>query len=163
MLQNKSLWYVLLLLISVSSCDSNRVFDVYKSVPNQWHKDSIITFNITPPDSVNPYDLFVNIRNNNDYKYNNLYLIVGIDFPNGKIIKDTLQYAMAKPNGELLGSGFSDTKENKLWYKEKMTFNENGEYLVRIQHAMRENGVVQGIEHLDGITDIGFRIEKPSN
>ena len=160
--QNKSLWYVLLLLIGVSSCDSNRIFDSYKSVSNQWHKDSIITFNVTPTDSVNPYDLFVNIRNTNDYKYNNLYLIVEIDFPNGKVIKDTLQYTMAKPNGELLGSGFSDVKENKLWYKEHMMFEENGDYKVSIQHAMRENGVVDGVEYLEGITDIGLRIENPS-
>ena len=68
-----------------------------------------------------------------------------------------------RPNGELLGSGFSDVKENKLWYKERMIFEENGNYQVSIQQAMRENGKVKGVEYLQGITDIGFRIEKPSN
>jgi gliding motility-associated lipoprotein GldH len=143
------------------SCDSNRVYDVYKSLPNQWHKDSVVIFKINPPDSINPYNLFVNLRNNDDYKYNNLYLIVEMNFPHGKIIKDTLQYRMAKPNGELLGTGFTDVKENKLWYKEQVVFKETGEYTINIQHAMRENGKVNGVVNLEGITDVGFRIEKP--
>lgn len=141
------------------SCDSNHVYDVYKSIPNQWHKDSLVSFKISPPDSIRPYNLFVNLRNNDNYKYNNLYLIVEMNFPNGKIIKDTLQYRMAKPNGELLGTGFTDVKENKLWYKEGVIFNESGEYIINIQHAMRENGKVNGVINLEGITEVGFRIE----
>jgi gliding motility-associated lipoprotein GldH len=163
MLKN-SFWLVLFGCTFVCSCDSNRVFDEYKSVPNQWHKDSIISFNVIPPDSINSYNLFVNLRNTNEYKYNNLFLIVEIDYPNGKILKDTLEYKMADPNGKLLGTGFTDVKENKLWYKgfvKPFIFNESGEYKIKIQHAMRQNGQVNGIENLVGITDIGFRIEKP--
>ncbi len=148
------------------SCDSNRVFDTYKSVPNKWHKDSIISFNITPPDSTKNYNLFVNLRNTNSYKYNNLFLIVEMVYPHGKIIKDTLEYRMADPTGALLGKGLTDVKENKLWYKGSdptFSFTETGEYIVNIQHAMREHGKVHGVVELEGITDIGFRIENINN
>lgn len=163
-MQKNSFWIILFGCAFVCSCDSNRVFDEYKSVPNQWHKDSIISFNVIPPDSTNNYNLFVNLRNTNEYKYSNLFLIVEMDYPNGKIQKDTLEYKMADPNGKLLGTGFTDVKENKLWYKgfnRPFVFNESGEYKIKIQHAMRQNGQVNGIENLEGITDIGFRIEKP--
>jgi gliding motility-associated lipoprotein GldH len=159
-MQNKLSWFFVTLLFGFTSCDSNRVFDAYKSVPNKWHKDSIIEFNITPPDSILPYDLFVNIRNTSDYKYSNLFLIVEMNFPNGKVVNDTLEYLMTKPNGAFLGTGFSDVKENKLWYKEGVIFSETGEYKVKIQHAMRENGNIKGVENLEGITDVGFRIEQ---
>jgi len=161
-----SFCFILITSVLFSSCDSNRIFDEYKSVPNQWHKDSIISFNVTPPDSINNYNLFVNLRNTNDYKYSNLFLIVEMDYPNGKIEKDTLEYKMAEANGRFLGTGFTDVKENKLWYKgfkEPFVFNENGEYKINIQHAMRQNGQVNGIDNLEGITDIGFRIEKAKN
>lgn len=160
---SKGYWIVLIAGIVLSSCDSNQVFDKYKTVPNQWNKDSIISFNITPPDSTKAYNLFVNIRNTSAYKYRNLFLIVDMNFPNGKVIKDTLEYEMAKPNGELLGTGFADVKENKLWYKESVIFKEKGEYKVNIQHAMRKNGDVEGIDELEGVTDIGFRIEPAKN
>ncbi len=156
-----NLWYLFIIFIlGFSSCDSSQVFDEYKTVPDSWHKDNVITFSISPPDTLKPYNLFVNIRNTSDFKYSNLYLIVEMNFPNGKVTKDTLEYLMAKPNGEFLGTGFSGVKENKLWYKEAVVFSENGEYKVNIQHAMRENGSIKGIENLEGITDVGFRVEK---
>ena len=107
--------------------------------------------------------MYVNLRNTNDYKYNNLFLIVSTKFPNGKTIIDTLEYRMANAQGEFLGSGFSDLKENKLWYKENVVFKELGEYEFTIQHAMRENGRVEGIKDLEGITDVGLRIETIQN
>ena len=154
-----SLW-LLVCSLALVSCDSNGVFDEYQSTSNAWHKDSIKQFKIQAPDSINAYNLFVNLRNNNDYKYSNLFLIVEFNFPNGKTIKDTLQYKMAEPSGKFLGTGFSSIKENKLWYKEDFVFNESGEYLVKIQQAMRENGKVNGVKELEGITDVGFRVER---
>lgn len=152
-----------LIVFSLLACDSNRVFDEYRSVSNQWNKDSILSFKVTPPDSINAFNVFINLRNNKDYKYSNLFLIVSTKFPNGKVIKDTLEYRMARPSGEFLGTGFTDVKENKLWYKENVIFNEIGEYEFTIQHAMRKNGSVDGVMNLEGITDVGLRIEKPSN
>ncbi|WP_308991833.1 gliding motility lipoprotein GldH [Mariniflexile litorale] len=145
-----------------TSCDPNRVFDAYQPIPNKWHKDSVVSFNIKVPDSTNAYNLFVNLRNTNAYKYNNLFLIVEMAFPHGKTVKDTLEYKMADPSGKFLGTGLTDVKENKLWYKEQVVFKEKGNYIVNIQHAMRENGKVNGVIELEGIIDIGFRIEKPS-
>ncbi len=154
---------VITLCFLFTNCDSKAVFDVYQSVPDQWHKDSVASFNFKAPDTLKNYDLYLQIRNTNDYKFSNLFLIVELNYPNGKTVKDTLEYKMAAPNGELLGTGFSDLKENKLWfrgYKTPFQFNEEGDYTVNIQHAMRNNGDVNGILNLEGITDIGFRVEQ---
>lgn len=159
-MQNNVQCFLIILMLGFTSCDSGRVFDAYRTIPNSWHKDSVISFNIIPPDTTKQYNLFVNIRNTSDFKYSNLFLVVEMNFPNGRVIKDTLEYLMAKPSGEYLGTGFSDIKENKLFYKEGFIFEERGDYKVIIQHAMREIGSVKGIENLEGITDVGFRIEK---
>lgn len=158
----RSTFLLLLFLVSlfVSSCDSKRVFDEYKSVPNHWNKDSVISFTIHGLDTAQVYDLFINIRNNNQYQYSNLFLITEMNFPNGKVIADTLEYKMAYPDGRWMGEGFSNSKENKLWYKENVQFSEIGVYKINIRHAMRQNGKVEGIDNLEGITEVGFRIEK---
>ncbi|RZS99188.1 gliding motility lipoprotein GldH [Aquimarina brevivitae] len=144
------------------SCDRNSVYDSYKTVSQSWEKSEVVEFKLPQLDSTATYNLFINIRNNNNYPYSNLFLISAMEFPNGKIVTDTLEYEMAAPNGEWLGTGFSDLKENKLWYKEKVRFVEQGTYKVTIQHAMRNNGEVLGVNSLEGITDIGFRIENAS-
>ena len=148
----------LLASILLISCDEKRVFDEYKSVGNAWHKDSIVTFNLPELDSTKRYNLFVNLRANNAYKFNNLFLIVALEMPNGFTKVDTLEYQMADPDGTLLGDGFSDIKESKLFYKENVRF--RSKYKVSIKQAVRENGKVPGVKALDGITEVGFRIEK---
>lgn len=160
---NKFSWMLLIAVLFAFSCDSNQIFDEYKSVPNEWNKDSLISFAVTPPDSTKFYNLFINVRNTNNYKFSNLFLITEMNFPHGKTIKDTLEYQMAEPNGTLMGEGFTDVKENKLWYKESVRFDELGEYNITIQHAMRNNGEVNGVDNLEGITDVGFRIEPATN
>ena len=159
MLRRSSFLFALVLLISVSSCSDNAVFDEYKNVTTAWNEKDVVEFKVNLKDTIKPYNLFVNIRNTNDYKYNNLFLLVEMDFPNGRILKDTLEYRMAYKTGELMGEGISSIKTNKLWYKEAVRFNEEGDYIVKIQHAMRKNGAVNGITNLQGITDVGFRIE----
>jgi len=154
---------LLFLLIGIVSCDDTRVFDEYKTVSDSWEKDEKISFTLPELDSLQGYNLFINVRNTNDYKFSNLFLISEMEFPNGKIVTDTLEYEMAKPNGEWLGVGFTDLKESKLWYKENVNFAEKGVYKVVLQHAMRKNGETLGINSLEGITDIGFRIEFAEN
>ena len=151
---------VFLGLFALVSCDKNQVFDTYKTIETKgWHKDSIVSFKLPVMDSLQQYQLYFNVRNTNDYKYSNLFLITEIEHPNGKNQVDTLEYKMAEPDGTWLGQGFSSLKENKLWFKENFKFQENGAYTISVQHAMRTNGKVNGIVHLEGISDVGFRVE----
>jgi gliding motility-associated lipoprotein GldH len=140
------------------SCDEKRVFDDYKSIDSSWNKDSIVSFDFPKLDSKKKYNLFLTLRGNNDYPYNNLFLIVNLDQPGGLTKVDTLEYEMADPEGNLLGNGFTDVKESKLVYKENVSVKE-GNYKIHIKHAVRKTGKIIGDEKLKGITEVGFRIE----
>lgn len=142
------------------SCDKKRVFDEYKNLNGKWNKDSIVSFEIDQKDTVSRYNLFVNVRSNNSYPYSNLFLIVEMQEPGSRLTKvDTLEYQMANPDGSLMGDGFTDTKESKLWYKENVHFPKAGKYRFTIMQAMRQTGKVPGVQELDGITDVGLRME----
>jgi len=145
----------------ITSCNETAIFDSYQSLPNsEWHKDSILNFKFSPVDTISRNNLLINLRNNNDYSYSNLFLIVDIDFPNNTNIIDTLEYEMTNAEGKFLGEGFTDLKENLLEYKTNVVFPITGEYNINIQQAMRKGGAVEGIEKLTGITDVGLSIEK---
>jgi gliding motility-associated lipoprotein GldH len=141
------------------SCDKKRIFDQYKSVGNAWNKDTIATFTFEQNDTIQPYNLFVNIMNNDAYQFSNLFLIVALEQPSGFTKVDTLEYQMTNPDGTLLGDGFTDIKESKLFYKEKMKFPQKGNYKVSIQQAVRQTGKIPGVIALEGVTEVGFRIE----
>lgn len=148
------------LLFLFCSCDEKRVFDEYKSFDSVWNKDSIVSFDFEQQDTTRLYNMFVNIRSNNDYPYSNIFLIVEMQQPDTDFtIVDTLEYQMANPDGTLMGEGFTDVKESKLWYREEVKFPTLGNYKVNIQQAVREAGKVPGVQELEGITEVGFRIE----
>lgn len=150
----------LLIFLSLMACDSNRVYEDYQTVGNFWHKDSVVAFDIKNIDTTRTYNLFINLRNNNQYPFSNIFLITEFNFPNGKVLVDTLEYKMTAANGAWLGQGFSDLKENKLWYRENVRFLNSGIYQFRVRQAVRKAGSVTPVEELTGITDVGLRIEK---
>ena len=152
--------YIVILIAAVTfvSCDKNYVFDDFHSVGTAWHRDSVVTYNLPKLDTTKSYNLFVNLRTNNKYPFSNLFLIVALEQPDGMTKVDTLEYLMADTDGSMLGNGFSDIKESKLYYKEKVKFN-TGKYKVQIKQAVRETGKVSGVQELPGITEVGFRIE----
>lgn len=143
------------------SCDEKRFFDEYKTFDGKWNKDSIVAFTIDQKDTTGLYNLYVTMRNNNKYPYSNLFLIVQMQQPGTQITKvDTLEYQMANPDGTLMGEGFGNVKESKLWYKERVRFPKAGQYRFSIQQAVREPGKIPGVQELDGVTEVGLRIEK---
>jgi gliding motility-associated lipoprotein GldH len=152
-----ALSFILFLIIS---CEFNTPFSKNKSLSGVWNKEEYIDFDLPQLDRLKTYNLFVNLRNTNDYKYSNIFLIVAMNFPHGKIVTDTLEYKMANSDGTWLGNGISSIKDNKLWYKEQVSFQEEGIYTVSIRHAVRNNGTVEGVTNLEGITDIGFSVEE---
>ena len=137
----RNITFVLIVSFLITSCNTNTVYTSYKTTSNStWHKDSIISFKFNPTDTISRNNLFINIRNNSDYQYSNLFVIVDINFPNNTSFIDTLEYEMTDAEGKFLGQGFTDLKENKLEYKSNVIFPITGEYNVNIQHAMRKGG-----------------------
>ena len=104
----------LLLILTGLSCDRDRVFDEYKPISKtSWHKDSLVEFNLGEIDSLKDYNLFINLRNNSDYRFSNIFLITEIQFPQGKVLSDTLEYEMTNPDGSWLGTRSEERRVGK--------------------------------------------------
>jgi len=156
----RSLFFIILFVVMVS-CDETLVKADFQATDNgSWAKDDAVEFTFSEIDTIQKHDMFINVRNDNSFAYNNLFLIAKLNFPDGEIVTDTLEYEMALPDGTWLGKGYGSIKENKLWYKENIVFPTSGVYTLRLAHAMRKNGNVNGVENLEGVTDVGFEIIK---
>ncbi|WP_370458284.1 gliding motility lipoprotein GldH [Cellulophaga sp. L1A9] len=153
--------FCFLSIVLFVSCDSSIVKSEYKTTPQgSWDKDDVKEFQIAELDTTQHYDIFINLRNDEKYAYSNIYIIAELHYPDGASVKDTLEYDMTMPDGQWLGKGSGSIKESKLWYKENVVLPTKGVYNLKIAHAMRKNGRVEGIMDLEGITDVGYQIEK---
>lgn len=154
-------WGAFCATVLLFSCNDNLIKSEFRATDGgAWNKDSIYQFTFEKLDTVQKHNMFITVRNDASFPYNNLFLIAELEFPNGETVKDTLEYEMALPDGTWLGKGYGSIKENKLWYRENIVFPGSGVYNLSLSHAMRKNGSVNGVENLKGITDVGFQIEK---
>lgn len=142
-----------LLLMSIVACNTSEDQVMMNHVDNKWDKKNQQKFNLDISDPENAKNIIFVVRNNNEYPYNNLFLISTIKGDKNKVLKiDTVNYILAKPNGEWLGSGFGATKEILFQYKVGYQFPANGKYHIEIKHGMRMNT-------LPGIEDLGIKLE----
>lgn len=144
----------LLSLLLFFSCQSSSEGEVVmNSVNSKWDKRSEQKFSLEISDPQNPKNIIFVVRNNNEYPYSNIRFIVNFtDLQSRKKQTDTLNYILAKPNGEWLGTGFGDTKETLFQYKLNYRFPAKGKYEIGLTQAMRNDS-------LPGIEDIGVKIE----
>lgn len=156
----RSVFVLAMVFLGLISCDSNRTFDMYNSVEdNCWLINDVIEFQVEVEDTISRNNIFINIRNNKEYEFSNLFLIASIEFPSGLKVIDTLEYEMTDKAGNFLGSGYTDIKENKLFYKENVRFQHKGLHILKVEQAMRKSSNIHGLDSLKGVTDIGLRIE----
>ena len=131
----------------------------FSSFSNGWPQHEVVQFYVTPEKINSPTNLFLYLRNNDDYQFANIHLITTIENPIGEKLVDTLSYTMATPEGEWLGEGLL-VHESKLWFKEAYHFSIVGEHRLTIKSAMRHNERAEPIDVLKGITDVGLGIER---
>lgn len=143
------------------SCNSNMVKSEYRATDGgYWNKEDVLEFTFSEVDTIQQHDFFINVRNDETFPYSNLFLIAELNYPDGNTVTDTLEYEMALSDGRWLGKGYGSLKESKLWYKENIVFPTSGVYTLRVSHAMRKNGNVNGVINLEGVTDVGYEIVK---
>lgn len=136
------------------SCDHSRVFEAYQPLPEEgWHKDSVASFEVDIKDTVQNHNLYINVRNDINYLYSNLWIFMQIEQPGEKITTDTFEVLLADQTGKWLGEGFGGKKNRQVLYNSNVYFPVSGNYKISIQQGMRD-------ELLENISDIGIRIEK---
>ena len=145
---------VLMFLLSLASCTNANETTLVNDIDSKWDKKKIQSFDFNINDFQNQKNLIFIIRNNNDYPYSNIRIISSLNnFKEKKTKPDTLNYILAKPNGEWIGSGFGETKETLFQYRLNYRFPKNGKYTVTVQQAMRKDKLL-------GIDDFGLKIEQ---
>jgi len=157
----QSKFVLITIVILLFSCARPTIYNKYKSLNNnEWAINKPVDFKFNAKDSLETYNIFINIRNNNQYPYSNIFLVVSTYLNNTISDIDTLEYKMADASGKWLGTGFGGVKENKLVFKINYKFPRKGNYKYSIIHANRKNGSLKGDNFLKGITDVGLSIEK---
>lgn len=149
--KNLSFYLITLLFLA---CDPGRVYEENLEVENaSWKIDDVKKFDFQIQDTTSLYNVYLNIRNTNDYPYQNLYLFIEMTSPSNKYFKDTVEVVLADSKGKWKGSGIGNIWTNQIPLLEKVRLLESGEYMIEVTQGMRH-------ESLEAISDVGVRVEK---
>jgi gliding motility-associated lipoprotein GldH len=136
------------------SCTKDTMFHKFVSINKDgWHQDSLAVFHVDVNDSIDSYNVVIDVRNKDDYPYQNLYLFVHSISPDTVMVTDTLNCILADNQGRWQGSGIGSTKSLSFLYMKNIQFPRKGLYTFEIRQGMRKTV-------LEGITDVGLHIEK---
>jgi len=146
---------IFFLVSSLLSCDTKRVYEKNTEIKNGlWNYLEKFKFDdIIINDTISTYNVYINLRNSVDYRYRNLYLFIDIKLPNNKITRDTVECTIADETGKWLGKGIGKIKDCQISFLRNIRFPFSGCYTFIFEQGMRD-------DMLEGITDIGLRIER---
>ena len=151
---SKFVFIGLISMLFFGACNNDTVFTQFKTLPEEgWHKDSLAMFNVSITDTSANYNIYVNIRNNNRYPYQNFWFFKTQIMPDGTTVNDTIECYLANNRGKWLGSGVGATYEMSVLCEQNVRFEEEGIYQYKITQGMRE-------DVLRGIQDVGLQVEK---
>jgi len=142
------------LALLFAACDENRLYEEYKAIPGKtWDRNNKISFETNIEDTAQVYNVYINVRHTGDYAYSNLYIFLTTTFPDGTQVRDTLNCTLQDETGRWMGEGLGDLWDNHIVFKPLVKFSRRGKYVFEYEQAMRQ-------EKLEGIADVGLRIEK---
>lgn len=142
----------LLLLVSCTTID---LYEKITPVPNhEWSSSFLPRFRFEIKDTLADYQLYLILRHNDKYNYNNIWLNVFIKGPDSTVQKFQIEKLLATNSSGWLGSGMDDIYDHRLpLTSNPIRLSKPGEYIFTIQQIMRE-------DPLNHIMDVGLRIEK---
>ena len=84
--KNKTSLLKSLILLFIASfytaCDEQTVYHSFQSLPTEgWQRNDTLFFNVSVADSATLYNVSVEVRNRNNYPYQNLPLLIYYDSP----------------------------------------------------------------------------------
>jgi gliding motility-associated lipoprotein GldH len=141
----------------LSSCNTIDLYEKDVPIPkHEWASAFKPQFTFTVKDTNAPYQLFILLRHNDKYNYNNIWINLYAQAPGQPVKKFTLELPLATSDKGWLGTAMDDLYDHRIALTldpEKFNFNKPGNYSFTIEQIMRE-------DPLENVLDVGLRLER---
>lgn len=144
--------------LAVISCTTIDLYEKSATIPgHSWQNSFQPSFTFQIKDTVSAYRLYIILRHNDKYNYNNIYINLYVRQP-GLDSAQKVKYDLELATNEKgwLASGMDDIYEHRIPLTpagQSFYFKKPGDYSFSIEQIMRENP-------LKNVLDVGLRIEK---
>ena len=140
-------------LIAVS-CNSIDLYEKTVAIPqHKWKNSFNPSFTFTIKDTTALYQIFLVLRHNDKYNYNNIYINLSAKLPGSDSVRKIRRdLTLATDEKGWLGDGMDDIYEHRIPLGDPEPL-KAGNYTFTVEQVMRENP-------LKNVLNVGLRIEK---
>lgn len=145
---------VLALIGLLWSCGPAYEYEETLDLPETgWsYQDSLLaTFHIADTNAI--YNLYLELDHLTDFPYQNFYVRLRTDFPDGQQLSEQLSLELAGKGGGWLGDCNSTSCSLQIPIQQGAYFNQSGNYQLTVEQFSRRNP-------LPGIQSVHFMLEK---
>ena len=145
---------ILLIAVLAGCSDGNSVIDNNTALTDHnWSYVNRIRFDCKINDEFAAYNLYLNLRVTDNYKYSNLFVLIYETSPDKKVKVTRYEIKLAGRDGEWFGKGSGNLYSYQVPFKTNIKFPAKGNYRFEIEQNMRDNP-------LHEVSDVGLRVEK---
>jgi gliding motility-associated lipoprotein GldH len=149
----KHYFLIVLVFIALAACQKIDVFEKTASFPkHEWTSQNKPSFSFIIEDTTSLYNIFLVIRHEDAYNYNNIWVNLNMQGP-----RDTVslrrEFVLANNSQGWLGSGMDDIYEHRIPFSSTPAKLQKGQYTFTVKQDMRE-------DPLEHILNVGIRVEK---
>ena len=154
----KILGFLVPCVLCLSACTTIDLYEKSVSIPGHaWQSSYKPSFTFTIKDTTVPYNLFLVLRHNDKYSFNNIYVNLYVKTP-GVDTTEAIRRDLPLGTDEKgwLGEGMDDIYEHRIALTEKdspLYFRKPGDYTFTVEQIMRE-------DPLKNVLNVGLRVEK---
>lgn len=141
-------------MLIFAGCTVVPVVDQWQTInKSEWHKSNKISFPVEITDTAYYYDLFVNLRVTNDYKFSNLWLKLNIKYPDSTKLENDLMLTLADHRGKWTGHTLGHVVSFRLPALKNKVFGKSGIYYFELEQNMRDTVLKE-------VVSAGIKLEK---
>ena len=152
--QQLKIWMAILVSLVVVSCGKSPMYSKTHEFQNGvWSSGAMPAFEFDAKDSTKAYDLSFLLRINNEYDFQNIWILMHTDKPDGSFSTDTVNLMLSDERGKWLGKKSGAVYSYQAMFGREHFFKPSGKYKIRMEHAVMET-------NLRGVLDLSLLVEE---
>lgn len=153
LLYRNNLYKILGIFFLFSACEHTLSYEKYMPVAGRsWNSSQKLFFPVEIKDTSVLYNIYVNVRNTDDYPFSNLWLTIGTKFPANQLFEKRINLTLADSTGKWTGRPEGDLYDEQILIQQNAYFQTPGTYTFSLEQIMRQDPV-------PGILAVGLRVE----
>jgi gliding motility-associated lipoprotein GldH len=141
----------------LSSCGPDIIYEKNYDLPEEgWSYEDALNFEVPVEDTLEIYNLYLDLVHSRDYPFENMYVRIHTTFPSGRRTTEQVSLELAGEAGIWNGDCGREICRITIPIQTNAYFDQTGSYEFTLEQYMRRNP-------LPGVESIAFRMEDTGN